>query len=114
MPIVNLTELTIRIADENDDVYATFEPGDHPVKVHSTGNNEDVDGVPVGITHVTSVEGLPDPEDGTYYIVPQPVAKVLNRPDIVTPDTGPSAIRDENDKVYAVRRLFSVVGNGVS
>ena len=108
MPIINLTDLTIRLADENDEVYKTFEPGDESIKVRSRGDEDEVDGAPIEITYVTGVEGLPDPEDGTYYIVPQPVAYVLNRPDLLMPDTGPSAIRDENSKVYAVRRLYSV------
>lgn len=109
MPIINLTGVTVRIADENDEVYKTIEPDERNVRVRSTGKETEVDGVPIETTHVTEVEGLPDPEEDTYYIVPQPVAKVVaDRPDLVTPDTGPSAIRDENQNVYAVRRLFSV------
>ena len=108
MPIINLTDLTIRLADDNDEVYKTFEPGEQRLKIRSKGQEDHVDGAPVEITYVTGIEGLPEPEDGTYYIVPQPVAYVLNRPDFLMPDTGPSAIRDEDSKVYAVRRLYSV------
>lgn len=108
MPIINLTNLTIRLADENDEVYATFEPGDAPVRLQTTGDEEIVDGVPIDATRIASVEGVPEPEEGTYYIVPQPIAHAFNRPDFVTPDTGPSAIRNEDGRVYAVRRLFSV------
>jgi hypothetical protein len=107
MPIVNLTDLTIRLADENDEVYQTFEP-DESLEVRSQGAEEDVSGVPVEKTKVTAIEGLPDPEDGTFYIVPQPVAHTLNRADLLTPDTGPSAIREDDGTVYAVRQLFGV------
>ena len=112
MPIINLTDLTIRLADENDEVYKTFEPGEKSLTIHSRGEENKVDEAPVDITYVTEIEGLPDPEEGTYYIVPQPVAYVINRPDLLMPDTGPSAIRDEESKVYAVRRLYSVTKEG--
>lgn len=109
MPIINLTNVTVRLADEDGEVYKTFEPSGDTVEVRSNGEEEVVDDVPIEITYVTGVEGLPEPKDGTFYIVPQPVAKAVNdRPDCVTPDTGPSAILDENQKVYATRRLFSI------
>lgn len=108
MPIINLTKLTIRLADEDDQVYATFEPGDTHLRVHTRGEEQQVDGVPVDVTYVTGIDGLPDPEDGTFYIVPQPVAYTVNRPDLVIPDTGPSAIREDDGQVFAVRRLYSV------
>ncbi len=108
MPIVNLTNVTVRLADESGDVYATFEPSGDAVTIHSNGQEHEVDGVPVEVTRITAVDGLPEPEDGTFYIVPQPVAQFSRRPDFVTPDTGPSAILDDDQKVYATRRLFSV------
>lgn len=109
MPIVNCTGLTIRLYRGDGDVYRTFDPADAPVQLRSTGASEDVDDVEVETTYVTAVHGLPEPADGTVYIVPQPVAQVLNRPDLVTPDTGPTAIREDDGTVYAVQRLFSVV-----
>lgn len=117
MPIINLTNVTVRLVpadydgstDVEEAVYETFEPSDQQVEVKTRGEEHEVDGVPVEVTHVAGVEGLPDREDGTFYIVPQPVAKVSQRPDLVTPDTGPSAVRDERGNVYACRRLFSVV-----
>lgn len=108
MPIINLTKLTIRLADDNDEVYETFEPGDDSLVVHTRGEEREVDGIPVALTRVTRIDGLPEPAEDTYYIVPQPVAYVSNRPDLVTPDTGPTAIRDDDGTVYAVRRLYSV------
>ncbi len=111
MPIINLTELPIRLADESGEVYKTFKPGADCLTIQTQGEEVEIGGVPVDVTQVTSIEGLPEPEEGTYYIVPQPVAKILNRTDLVTPDTGPSAIRDENGKIYAVRRLYSVTSD---
>ncbi len=108
MPIINLMNQTVRLADENDEVYATFDPDDASLHLETTGDEQIVDGVPIDVTRIVSVGGLPAPQEGTFYIVPQPVAHASNRPDLVTPDTGPGAIRDENGAVYAVRRLFSV------
>lgn len=117
MPIINLTNVTVRLIPEDYDggtdvdeaIYETFEPSDEDIEVKTKGEEHDVDGVPVEITYVTGVEGLPDAEDGTFYIVPQAVAKAYNRPDFVTPDTGPSAVRNDDGKVYACRRLFGIV-----
>lgn len=111
MPIINLTDLTIRLANAEGEVYKTFEPDENSITIHTRGEEIEVDDVFVDITHVTSIEGLPAPEDGTYYIAPRPVAQVVNRPDLLIADTGPSAIRSDDGTVYAVRRLYSVAGD---
>ena len=51
-----------------------------------------------------AVEGLPAPVEGTVYIVSALVLSALegSRPDVVSPDTGPDAIR-ENGQIVAVR-----------
>ena len=51
-----------------------------------------------------AVEGLPDPVEGVIYIVSGMVLSELfgTRPDVVAPDTGPDAIR-ENGQIVAVR-----------
>lgn len=108
MPIHNLTKLTIRLADENDEVYRTLEPGGEPILVRTSGQGLTVDEVPIEQTRITGLEGLPDQQQDVFYVVPQPVAHVLNRADLLVPDTGPSAIRNDDGSVYAVRRLYSV------
>jgi hypothetical protein len=108
MPIVNLTNLTVRLYDDDGEVYATFEPSGDTVSLKSTGETTTVDEAEVDATYVTEVMGLPEPEGGTFYIVPQPVAQVLNRPDLVVPDTGPSAMRNDDGTTYAVKRLYSI------
>lgn len=42
-----------------------------------------------------AVEGLPEPAEGTVYVVSGMVLSALNgrRPDVVAPDTGPDALR---------------------
>ena len=48
-----------------------------------------------------AVEGLPEPKEGVWYIVSTLVAQQAKRADVVSPDTGPTAIR-ENGQVKAV------------
>jgi hypothetical protein len=57
-------------------------------------------------TRTLDVEGLPEPEDGVIYITSSLVAgKLPSRPDVLAPDTGPTAVRDENGHIVAVNRL---------
>lgn len=112
MPIVNLTALTIRLCNDQGEVYQTFEPDEQQLTVRTQGEEHEVDGVPVEITRITGVDALPEPHDGTFYIVPQPVAYTSDRTDLVIPDTGPTAVRQDDGTVYAVRRLYTVVGDG--
>lgn len=52
---------------------------------------------------VGAIEGLPDPEPGTVYVVSRAVAEAARgRPDVLAPDTGGSAIRDDSGRIVAV------------
>lgn len=53
------------------------------------------------------VKGLPDPVPNTVYITSSQVAMAVAswRDDVVSPDTGPTAIRDDNGRIAAVIRL---------
>lgn len=63
-----------------------------------------VGGVRVITQKMGAVTGLPDPVEGVFYIVSGLVLGALNgtRPDVVAPDTGPDAIR-ENGQIVAVK-----------
>ncbi len=50
------------------------------------------------------IEGLPEPVEGFIYIVSMLVAQRAMRSDVVSPDSGPTAVR-ENGQVVAVRAL---------
>ena len=61
--------------------------------------------IPVQRTIFGQVEGLPDPQPDTIYIVSGLVMSALKgtRPDVVQPDTSPTgAIRNENGQIVAV------------
>ena len=122
--IVNLTPHVIRIrVDDPSEVPElltdqVIEPESTPARVctrreidwtHPNG----VDGIPVYNTIYGEVQGLPDPVEGTTYVVSFPVLAALSvrgirRPDVVGPDTGPEsrAVR-KNGQIWAVRSFQS-------
>ena len=64
-------------------------------------------GIPIAKTDFKEIVNLPEPEDGTYYIVNRIVMDYVpfNREDVFCVDTGTTAIRDENGQVVAVTQL---------
>ena len=50
------------------------------------------------------ISGLPEPSAGVIYITSLVVAQRASRSDVVSPDSGPTAIR-ENGQIVAVRAL---------
>ena len=64
-------------------------------------------GVPIAKTEFMKIMNLPDPEDGTYYIVSRIAMDYVpfKREDVFCVDTGPTSIRDENGQVIAVTQL---------
>ena len=61
-------------------------------------------GVPVVTTRFGRVIGLPEPSPNKVYIVSSLVAQHVRRPDVLAPDTGPTAIRQDG-QIVAVTRL---------
>ena len=51
------------------------------------------------------ISGLPEPSADVIYITSLVVAQRASRSDVVSPDSGPTAIRNENGQVIAVRAL---------
>lgn len=64
-------------------------------------------GIPIVKTNFIKLVNLPDPEEGTYFIVNRITMDYIPflREDIFCVDTGPSAVRDENGQVVAVTQL---------
>lgn len=63
-----------------------------------------VDGIEFRHTQYGEVEGLPEFEVGTFLIVSGMIKDRFpdSRSDLVSPDTGPTAIRDESGRIVAV------------
>lgn len=91
--LINLTPHTVNVVDHNDQVVLSVPSTGMARAATSSQFLFDVDGIPVSKTAFGAVSGLPDPVDGTIYIVSMVVAQAANRPDVVAPDSGPSALR---------------------
>ena len=88
--------------------YGTLSKADNPCYVET----EQViigklSGIPIAKTEFKKLVNLPDPEEGTYYIVSRLSMDYVpfDREDVFCVDTGPSAVRDENGQVLAVTQL---------
>jgi hypothetical protein len=122
--IVNLTPHPVRIRLEDGSTYSSYPAG--LARVSSTSvalgaleiespHGDKIMRVPVFATHFGTVEGLPDPVEGTIYVTSALVAEAATRAgrtDVFAPGTGPNdgAIRDESQRVEAVTRLVRVGG----
>lgn len=63
--------------------------------------------IPVTKVSPNKITGVPEPDDGVYYIVSSVIAQHLKRPDVFSPDTAPGgAVRDRSSgKIIGVRGL---------
>lgn len=68
----------------------------------------EVNGAIVMQNYFGEVENLPDPKENTVYIVSGLVLAHLNgeRDDVLAPDTGATAIRDEKGRIIGVTQLI--------
>jgi hypothetical protein len=101
---VNLTphDIVVQLSDGSRRVFAKS----GVIARVATTSLEDgsFDGIPVVRTTFGEVENLPVPEEGTVYIVSALVLSALagSRSDVVAPNTGSTAIRNEKGLVEAV------------
>lgn len=105
--LVNKTPHAICIANEAGEVVRTIEPELPAARVAVTQEKRgEIDGVPVSITRYGKVENLPEERPGVIYIVSQVVMQAADdRGDLIRPDTGPTAVRDAEGRIVAVRSL---------
>lgn len=100
MKIVNLTPHEIVITDG-----PTFQPSGKVARVSvQQVDDGDINGVPVKKQTFGDIVDLPDPADGTVYIVSALVlsaAKAAGRTDCVAPDTA-NAVRDDHGHIVSV------------
>jgi hypothetical protein len=97
---VNLTQHVIRIIKGSD--VLEIQPSGTVARVTSkevvVGSFE---GVPVVRTDFMDIVGLPEPREGVLLLTSAIVAGRAGRADVVSPDTGPSALRKDG-QVWAV------------
>lgn len=102
--MLNLTPHPIIIRRKDGDVITILTSG----TVARVQTKEEVVGELDGIPVVTRTFGAPEglPEDGTPCLVSSLVLGACQgKAGVYAPDTGPSAIRDENGHILAVTRL---------
>ena len=109
--IVNLTphplHLYLHLSKEDGEVI-TIAPTAPAARVSSvTEEVSKINGIPVTRTTFGAVEDLPDPEEGTIFVVSMLVQQAANhRSDLYRPDTGPqNVVRDGEGKIIGVRAL---------
>ena len=105
MPIVNCTPHKITLTEEGKGSHHYEPSGVLPrVQVETKDLSHAYEGIPMVQTVTGEVEGLPEPAPGILYLCSTMVAQAAKRRDVIAPDTGPTAIR-ENGQVVAVRRF---------
>jgi hypothetical protein len=108
MKIINLTPHNFTLFNEIGEIVRVIPPTTPAARVASESRIfTECDGIPVMRTCFGLVEGLPDYQEGTAYIVSHLVQQCKpDRLDLYRPDTGPaSAVRDAAGQVIGVKAL---------
>lgn len=107
-PIINLTMHQVNIVDSNNRLVKTIPSSGMEVRVR-TEHVQRFFGAPVVRFAEQNVEGLPperfDDEAPVYIVSSLVLIACKNRRDLISPDTGKTALRDEQRKVIGVRRF---------
>jgi len=68
--------------------------------------SEEIEGIPAVSQKMGDIEGLPNPEEGVFFLVSAMVFGASDRQDLLAPDTGKTCIRDDQGRIQAVTRLI--------
>lgn len=104
---INLTPHDITIYGNNKEVIRTIPASGTLARIETkTERVGEIDGIPLMQTFTGNVSGIAEPQEEVYQIVSMPVAQVLSgRADILAPDTGSGAVRDESGRILGTLRL---------
>lgn len=102
--IINKTPHDITILDDAGDVKVLYPPKGEPARVkQSTSRIGEISGVPISHSDFGDVYNLPEPTQGTYYIVSKMVAEALpEREDLIFPN---ELVRDEKGMIKGCNSL---------
>jgi len=110
MRIINLTSVPIRV--ETSRGIREYPVSGNILKLDTLDETVEFVGEEIPIIRKVffEPESLPPIEKGTYYIVPNQVMSILNRPDFISPDTKTShgARRDPSNGMVVSVRQFRV------
>ena len=106
--IINLTPHAVNIINEEGEIALAIPSTGMARCAVQSETVGDVDGIPVNKTSYGEVNGLPDPSEGTMYVVSMLVAQALKgeRDDLVYPG---ELVRDEGGNIVGCRN-FAVAG----
>lgn len=107
MNIKNLTPHTINFVSPEGYPVMDIKPEGTVARVSAkTATVGEIDGIPVTKSVYGEVEGLPEPEEGTIYIVSALVAgRVPEREDVFIPN---ESVRDEKGRIVGCKSLGHV------
>lgn len=106
MKIINLTPHTINVLDGNNNQIASFPSCGIARAAQSREQVDTICGIPVNKTVFGEVQDLPDPEDGTIYIVSVLTAQAApDRKDLYIVD---DAVRNEQGQIIGCRALAQI------
>lgn len=105
--LVNLTPHPINLYGDDDKLIQTIPPSGTVARVAEYRKLDAyVNGIPLREIVFGEIEGLPAPKEGTLYIVSALVrsaTKEKGRTDVISPDTGAGAVRDEDGRIIGTR-----------
>lgn len=103
---MNLTPHAINFVSQDGDILKTVEPSGSVARVSvKTETIGEADGIPVTSSVYGEIKNLPEPEEGTIYIVSSLVAGRTKRKDVFIPN---EPVRDEKGRIIGCRSLGRV------
>ena len=106
--VINLTPHSIAFVSGDGAPIITIEPSGQLARVsaHTERTGTVINGIPVTKTVYGDIEGLPEPKDGTVYVVSSIVAaRCLERDDVFIPN---ESVRDEQGRIIGCKSLGHV------
>jgi hypothetical protein len=103
--IINKTPHAVHIVDDNGRFVKTYDKGDTQIRlsVKTVQDEPLIDGTPTSRTSFGEPEGLPDFQEGTFYIVSQLVKSALpERTDLLVPA---EVMRDDMGNIIGCKSL---------
>lgn len=103
--IINCTPHDIVVKVEGGD--KVFKPSGTLPRVDTRESSApSINGIPCVTQTVGEVTNLPAPTPNTFYIVSGMVFAATDREDVIAPDTGKSAIRNDKNQIAAVTKFL--------
>lgn len=107
MRIINLTPHSITFVDDAGNTVLTVEPSGQIARCSVTREKiRDINGIPVNKSRFGKVENLPEPQEGTIFIVSALTAQAVpERQDVFIVD---DAVRDDQGRIIGCRALAHI------